>query len=448
MAGGPGAGGTRALDLPVTAEELGRYRRGGLRLAVGGFALAFLALVCFGFLPEEPLWAEDLAGFLCVGGATACAFGLVRLPNARRFRRILASGRWSAHPATAVSRSWSGEAVVLAGVDGGDLLTLRVIASRARWQGAQPSPTGVLWWCGDPRRGGVLAVPGGGPLFRAKPVRGAAARQRLLAVAEETRLTELPVPAQPQAAPGLPAAPSSAAVPSYARFAAHAESWAVAPPRRKRPRRPEPDVRAAAWWRVRTLRRVAGLAQVGGGLIGLVLYGTLMAVDVFWPEEGAEDSMSTGSPLLVTAAGAWTLWASFQVWNRGLPVVRVLVRAALAPVPVERRYALVPAPVGEETALVVFPAHGGPDDRPEAVLPLLPPDRPVEPTGTVELRGWLDRNGGDDDGDAVVVAWCDGRPLWPSGPYLEAGSADGAAFLESLVDLMEAEPVPGPAAQD
>ncbi|MFI8254338.1 hypothetical protein [Streptomyces filamentosus] len=442
--------GTRALDLPGTAEELERYRRGGLRLAAGGFALAVLALVCFGFLPGDPPWAEDLAGFACVGGATACAFGLVRLPNVRRFRRILASGPWSAHPATVVSRHWSGEAVVLAAVDGGGLLPLRVIASRARWQEARPAPTGVLWWCGDSRGGGVLAAPGGGPLFRARPVRGTAARRRLLAVAEEARLAGLPVPAQPQAGPGVPHAPSSVSVPSYARFAAHAESWAVTPRRRKRPRRPEPDVRAAAWWRVRALRGTAGLAQVWGGLAVLVLYGALTATDVLWPEEGAEGGVPTGSLLLLTAAAAWTLWASFQVWNRGLPVVRVLVRAALAPVPVERRYALVPAPVGEGTALVVFPAHGGPDDRPEAVLPLLPPDRPVGPTGTVELRGWLDRDAedGDADGAPVVVAWCDGRPLWPSGPYLEAGSADGAALLEALADLLEAEPAPEPTAQD
>ncbi|MFD8010641.1 hypothetical protein [Streptomyces sp. NPDC059762] len=240
-------------------------------------------------------------------------------------------------------------------------------------------------------------------------------------------------------------------MPSYARFAAHAGAWAATPRRRERRRRPEPDVRTVPWWRVRALRRTGGLNEVGIGLIGLALYGGLTAMDVVWPEEGADGSVSTGRLVLLTASVAWTLWAAFQVWNRGLPVVRVLVRAALAPVPVERRYALVPAPVGEGAALVVFPAHGGPDDRPEGVLPLLPPEGPVEPAGTVELRGWLDRDGQDGDGDAVVVAWCGGRPLWPAGPYLEAGTADGAELLEAMAELLETgpapEPTPGPGAQ-
>ncbi|MEU3609420.1 hypothetical protein AB0E83_28825, partial [Streptomyces sp. NPDC035033] len=235
----------------------------------------------------------------------------------------------------------------------------------------------------------------------------------------------------------------AAAVPSYARFAAHAGSWAAADGLRERPRRPEADVRTAPWWRVRSLRRAAGLSRLGYGLAALAVYGGLTAMEVIWPEPEADGVFSTGVPLLLTAAAAWTLWASFQVWSRGVPVVRLLVRAALAPVPVERRYALVPAPVGEGPTLVVFPAHGGPDDRPEGALPLVPPGRPVEPAGTVELRGWLDRDGGG-EGDPVVVAWCGGRPLWPAGPYREAGTADGDALLAELAGLLETAPAPVP----
>ncbi|MFF2775170.1 hypothetical protein ACFVU3_09695 [Streptomyces sp. NPDC058052] len=442
MAGGPEVTGVCALDLPGTAEELRRYRRGGVLLTAGGLALAVLALAGVAVFPEDPPWAQDVAGFVCVGGATAFLLGLVRFPYARRFRRILSAGPWSAHPATAVARAWSGEAVVLAAPDGEGVWPLRVIASRSRWQEVRPAPAGVLWWCGGPGKGGVLAAPGGGPLFRAAPVRGTAARRRLLVLAEEAGLTALPTPAQPHPAPGTTAAAPETSAPPYARFAAHAGSWAAVPPRRRRPRRPEADPRAVPWWRVRSLRRVAGLPQMGYGLIVLATCGGLLSLDVIWPDPESAGTPTSGV-VLTAVATAWTLWASAQVWRRGLPVVRLLVRAALAPVPVERRYALVPAPVGEDVALVLFPAHGGPDDRPEGVLPLLPPERPVEPSGTVELRGWLDRDGTDAE-DPVVVAWHGGRPLWPAGPYLEAGTADGAALLEDLAGLLGPVPGPGP----
>ncbi|MFB7278543.1 hypothetical protein ACFCZV_15640 [Streptomyces hydrogenans] len=445
MAGGPVVTGVCAIDLPGTAEELRRYRRGGVLLSAGGLVLAVLALAGVSVFPEDPPWAQDLAGFLGVGGGTAFLFGLVRFPYARRFRRILSAGPWSAHAATAVARAWSGEAVVLAAPDGG-VWPLRVVASRSRWQEVRPVPAGVLWWCGDPRKGGVIAAPGGGPMFRAAPVRGKAARRRLLDLAAEAGLAALPVPAPPHSAPGAAAPAPGVPAPSYARLAGHAGAWAAVPPRRSRPRRLEADVRTAPWWRVRSLRRVAGLPQVGFGLGGLAAGGGLLSLDVLWPDPESAGETPTGALFMMTAAVAWTLWASFQVWYRGLPVARMLVRAALAPVPVGRRYALVPAPVGEDVALVLFPAHGGPDDRPEGVLPLLPPERPVEPSGTVELRGWLDRDG-TDDAAPVVVAWCDDRPLWPAGPYLEAGTAEGAALLEDLAGLLGPAPAAGPGAQ-
>ncbi|MEU8758647.1 hypothetical protein [Streptomyces sp. NPDC048659] len=436
-----------ALDLPETAEELRLYRRGGVRLALGGLGVVVLAAVGFGVLPEDPPWAQDLAGYAGLFGMLAVVFGLVRLPLARRFRRILAAGPWTAHPATAVVRSWSGEAVVLATADGG-VLPLRVVASRARWEEVRPAPSGVLWWCGDPRTGGVLAAPGGLPLFRAKPVWGMAARQRLLDRADEVGLTALPLPAPPQEArpaPGAPAVARGAGLPSYERFAAHAVSWGAAPPARKRPRGPEADPRTAPWWRLRSLRSVAGLHGVGFGLSGVAVFGGLAAMDLLWPDPESPGGPPTHVVLMMTAAAAFTLWQAFQVWHRGLPVVRVLVRAALAPVPVERRYALVPAPVGNDVFLVLFPAHGGPEDRPEAVLPLLPDQRPVPPTGTAELRGWLDRDG-EDERDPVVVPWLGDRPLWPAGPYLEAGTADGAELLGHLAGLLEPVPASGPGA--
>ncbi|MET9349602.1 hypothetical protein [Streptomyces termitum] len=428
----------RALDLPGTAEELRRYRRGGLTLTAAGVLLVVLSGLGFALLPEEPEWAVDLAGFTGVAGVLTFLFGPFRLLYAFRFRRVLASGPWSAHLAVAVSGG-RGERVVLAGPDGG-LWPLRVIATAARWAEVRPGGTGVLWWCGDPRKGGVLSAPGGGPLFRVKPVRGSAERLRLVEFAEGLGLAELPAPAQPHDAVGG----GEAAPPSRARFDAHARPWS---PSGRRPSAPEPDVRTAPWWRVRGLRRLAGLHRVGFGLIGTAAYGVLVGMDVFWPDPEAEvpGRPSVWSLLLLAAAVAWVLWSCVQVVVRGLPVVRLLVRAALAPVPDERRYALVPAPVGNGLFLVVFPAHGGPDDRPDGVLPLMPPERPVAATGTVELRGWLDRAG--DGGDPVVVARYDGRPLWPAGPYLEAGSRDGAELLGELAALLGSERAPEAEAQ-
>ncbi|MDX2293058.1 MULTISPECIES: hypothetical protein [Streptomyces] len=439
----------RALDLPATAEALAAYRRGGGGLLAGGAVLAALAVGVGTFTD-----GAELVTWIVAGAAASVLLGLGRFAYARRFRRILSAGPWSAHPATAFSRAMSGEAVVLTAPDGAGRWVLRPIASRARWAAVRPVPVGVLWWCGDPAAGGVLAAPGGGELFRAKPVRGAAARRRAVARAEQAGLAGLPFPAQPQAAADAEARPRAAAVadaespaaavaaPSaltYARLAAHAEGWAAAG-RNARTRRPEADVRAVPWWRVRTLRRIAGLTQVGGAAAVTAVMGGLLALDVIWPEPGSGGpDVLTSSVLLLLGAG-WLVWACFAAWTRGVPVVRVLVRAATAPVPVERRYALVPEPVGEGALLVVFPAHGGPDDRPEGVLPLLPPDRPVEPTGTVELRGWLDRDGEPGgDGDAVVVAWCGERPLWPAGPYGEAGSRTAAELLDGPALVMEPE---------
>ncbi|MFJ5709939.1 MULTISPECIES: hypothetical protein [unclassified Streptomyces] len=427
----------RALDLPATAEALAAYRRGGGGLLAGGAVLAALAVGVASFTD-----GGELVAWIVAGAVASFLLGLGRFAYARRFRRILSAGPWSAHPAAAFSRAMSGEAVVLTAPDGEGRWVLRPIASRARWAAVRPAPAGVLWWCGDPAKGGVLAAPGGGALFRAKPVRGAAARRRAVARAEQAGLAGLPLPAQPRtAAPAeSPAAAGAAGPPAltYARLAAHAEQWAAAG-RDARTRRPEADVRVVPWWRVRGLRRIAGLTQVGGAAAVTAVMGGLLATDVIWPEPESGGPDVLLSSVLLLLGASWLAWACFATWHRGVPVVRVLVRAATAPVPVERRYALVPEPVGDGALLVLFPAHGGPDDRPEAVLPLLPPDRSVEPTGTVELRGWLDRDGEDGDGDPVVVAWCGERPLWPAAPYAEAGSRAAAELLDGPALVMEPE---------
>ncbi|MEV7670945.1 hypothetical protein [Streptomyces sp. NPDC088752] len=203
-------------------------------------------------------------------------------------------------------------------------------------------------------------------------------------------------------------------------------------------RGPEADVRSAPWWRVRGLRRISGLSEVlvttgccafAGGLLLLPLEG-FERVSLFG---------LGGVSLLLLA-----LW-TFRFLTGGAGAARLLARAATAPVPVVRRYALLHDPRDDAPVLVLFPAHGGPEDLPEAVLPLVPPGPqkkprlglPPSPTGTAELRGWLDRT---DDGQPVVVAWIDDRPLWPAGPYRETGTTEATSLLTRLAP----PPLPDP----
>ncbi|MFE5882490.1 hypothetical protein [Streptomyces hydrogenans] len=599
----------RALDLRETAEALEAYRRSAGRKVAGGAVLLALAVGLSAF-PSWPSWQEDLVGWLAVLGVAGLVVGAAGLAYARRFRRVLGAGTWSAHAAVPVSSPWTSESVVLARGPGGDeLWPLAVVAVRPRWEPLRPARGAVMWWCGDPRVGGVLAPPGGGALIWTRPVRGRKAR-RVVERAAGKGLAGLPVPVQPQSGPapgavpgpvagtaagpeverrrlltgrwrwlvvasaavfalnwnwigaaeadpqidltvvseeadggcvvrwtdpwdgtersgpyrcdpdrdplladwetgfvvsygpwkgdlygydadgarhgsqalsavdtiglasaagvllGLvagwatfwsrrrrrrsqareareavptPAAPEGLAEPppvraAYARLAEQAVRQAVPQPG---PPRREADVREVPWWRVRSLRRWSGARDLL--LLPLFLAGVVLAGFL-----GAPDRAST-----VAAVGVAVLLAVLLVRNAvgfvtgGLPSVRLLVRAATAPVPVVRRRVLLHDPYGGRPVLVLFAAHGGDDDLPEGVLELMPPGPakrpwlglPAEPVGTVELRGWLDRA---DDGDPIVVAWDEGRPLWPAAPYREAGSAEATALLGRLAPPSEA----------
>ncbi|MCZ0980209.1 hypothetical protein O1L60_17810 [Streptomyces diastatochromogenes] len=96
-------------------------------------------------------------------------------------RRTLGAGAWSAHPAVAVGGASYSTTLVLRAPDGAGAWPLTVIATRPRYELLRPGPDGVLWWCGDPRVGGVLTPPGGGPLIWAKPLRGERARRQAVA---------------------------------------------------------------------------------------------------------------------------------------------------------------------------------------------------------------------------------------------------------------------------
>ncbi|MFI9211035.1 hypothetical protein ACIGW7_23325 [Streptomyces sp. NPDC053253] len=569
----------RALDLRETAAALERYRRRAGEVTVAGVVLLVLA-VGVELLPPVA-WTSDLIGWLVLLGLTALGFGITTRAIGARMTHVLGAGTWSAHAAVPVGRAWGSATVVLASPGSGEVWPLKVVASRPRYDALRPGPDAVLWWCGDPGLGGVIAPPGGGELFWAKPVRGRAARRRIVARAEREGLLGRPVPRSPQPAPshvtrpaparrrrgvwrwvvlvtavalglgiygseraeddpqvdltvlsrqdgdsctvrwkdpfdgtartgpyqctpdldpvlegwdtgfvvaygpwkgdlynadweGTPANdvndtlfalgalgllaglvaggvsrwrrravtpvpyadpdPDAAArvslekartapSPTYALFSAHAERQAVP---QTRTRRPEADVREVPWWRVRGLRQVSALEELLVAAVGCAGAGLGVWLDVGIP----------AYVIGVLMAGT-LLRACFRLLTTGRPAALLLARAATAPVPVVRRYALLYDPRGGTPVLVVFPAHGGPDDRPEGLIPLAPPGTsnrprlglPSAPTGSVELRGWLDRA---DNGLPIVVPWIEGRPLWPVEPYAEAGGSDFAEHLEWL----------------
>ncbi|MEU1489445.1 hypothetical protein ABZ456_04190 [Streptomyces sp. NPDC005776] len=199
----PGRAAPVALDLPDTADGLRRYRASALRWWAAGAAgmLPALLLAVFSdgfgrsFVPPLATWGV----LLPLGGAAVSL-------RARRMRRVLASGPWTAHTSVVLQRGVNGAAVVLHGPDPRALLPLT--PSTVQWRlGLLNRTDGVVWWCGDPLTGGVLAPSGGTELIRATPIPGRRARS-LAARPEVKDLLTRPAPPQPQTAPpqesGLP----------------------------------------------------------------------------------------------------------------------------------------------------------------------------------------------------------------------------------------------------
>ncbi|MFJ1550755.1 hypothetical protein [Streptomyces sp. NPDC088246] len=229
-----GAGAVRAapaaLDLPGTAGALERYRASAWRWFGGGAAGLFSAVFVIGWSVFPTL--GGLGGALLVGGA------VVR-HRARRMRRVLGAGPWVAHTSVALQRGSSGAVVVLSGPGPGELLPLA--PSTAQWRfPLLNGPGGVLWWCGDPRKGGVLAPPGGTELIWAKPVRSRRARS-IAARPQVSGLHMRPAPPQPQIAAGAAGAAGHAVITGHAGVVRAAEAAVPAPVVEARRRRP--------WWR-------------------------------------------------------------------------------------------------------------------------------------------------------------------------------------------------------
>ncbi|MFE2011816.1 hypothetical protein [Streptomyces sp. NPDC059491] len=431
---------TCALAVEATARELERYRRRAAGLVVTGLAVLGAA-VGLGVLVPEAAWGDDAAGLSAVVGILCLGGGTGSLVLARRMRRALGAAVWSAHPAVTVGRTGHATTVVLRAADGSETWPLAVVAARHRYEAVRPGPDGVLWWCGDPRAGGVLAPPGGEPLIWAKPLRGTRVRRIVVGQAEARGLLERPVPRRPQAAPAAPErggpdrmAPDrvrSVAGPTYAVLAEHARRQAL--PQDRAPR-PEADVRGVPWWRVRSLRRVAGLPSV---LVALAFCAAVGAVALTGPP--AEDAPKLWAAGAVSLAGL--LYSAYRALVGGLPAARLMARAAVSAVSVSRRYVLLYDPHGGVPVLLLFPARGGPDDRPEAAVPLLLPGSrkrprrglPAVPAGIVELHG---RWGFDPAGERLVP-WVEGRPLWPAGPYRQADAEGFAALVDRLAPPVE-----------
>ncbi|MEV0749435.1 hypothetical protein AB0I75_30185 [Streptomyces sp. NPDC050273] len=193
-----------ALDLPGTAGGLTRYRSTARRWCAAGSAgvipAVLLAVFADGF-------GRSFVPPLAVFGALSLLMGAVVPLQARRMRRVLAAGPWTAHTAVVLRRGGgSGAVVVLRGPGRHELLPLTPWTTQWRLDLLNRSD-GVLWWCGDPRTGGVLAPAGGTELIRAKPVRGRRARS-LVARPQVRSLLTRPALPQPQSSPpeelGLP----------------------------------------------------------------------------------------------------------------------------------------------------------------------------------------------------------------------------------------------------
>ncbi|MFE3947290.1 hypothetical protein ACFXPV_36350 [Streptomyces sp. NPDC059118] len=186
------------------------------------------------------------------------------------------------------------------------------------------------------------------------------------------------------------------------------------------------------WWRVPMLRWFTGIARAS------CLLGYTAVIAVLCWVRGADTvpGASRASAVLTGIMGAYFAWRACVT---RIPLARRTARAANAPAPRTRRYALLfdVIDAAEGPLLVLFPAEGS-EALPEGVLRLIPPGPDKcpwaglpAPTGTVELRGWL-------DGAPVVVAWIEGRPYWPLDVYQGVDPSDPEA-LEALAELL-----PGP----
>lgn len=404
----PGTHMTTALALPATTRAVADHRRRAWCWLGTGITAVVVGLAVGPGADEADIgWLRALAVF-CVGcGPVAGAVGAAALVNSRRIGRAVAAHAWMACSAVAIPPSQGPPRVVLRHPADGTLVPLSVRTVAPRYHLANPEPRGVLWWAGDPRTGGVIAPPGGKQLVRVCPTRSDHVRRRDAEAAVRHGLLDRPAPSQPQLAVLEPADQAQNLNLSYAALSEAARRFSH-PRTDGRLARKGPNVRAVPWWRVRVLLEIS---QVRPAAVSAVFAAVMLLLWWLWARD-----LQNYIPLLAGILSAGYALRLGRLALRAVPVVKTLHRAARAPAPVPKRYVLLPG-FDDGLVLVLFPAHGGPEDLPEASLEVNPPGDPKcpsqgmpPPVGTLELRGWW-------DSAPTVVPWIDGRPLWPRYPY-------------------------------
>ncbi|KJK34168.1 hypothetical protein UK15_37165 [Streptomyces variegatus] len=399
---------TTALALRATARAVvGHRRRAWCWLGTGITAVVVGLAVGPGADEASIGWLRALAVF-CVGcGPVAGAVGVAALVNSRRIRRAVAAHAWMACSAVAIPPSQGPPRVVLRHPADGTLIPLSARTVAPRYHLANPEPRGVLWWAGDPRTGGVIAPPGGKHLVRVRPTRSDHVRRRDVEAAVRHGLLARPAPPQPHLTVLESADQAHELDLSYAELAEAARRFSR-PGTDGHLARNGPDVRAVPWWRVRVLLEIS---KVRPAAVSAAFAAVMLLLWWLWARD-----LQNYIPLLAGILSAGYALRFGLLALRAVPVVKALHRAARAPAPVPKRYVLLPG-FDDGLVLVLFPAHGGPEDMPEASLEVNPPGDPKHPwqgmpppVGTLELRGWW-------DSAPTVVPWIGGRPLWPRYPY-------------------------------
>ncbi|NGO72676.1 hypothetical protein [Streptomyces boncukensis] len=197
-----------AVAFGETESALRRYRqraRGwlglGLGLSTAGLAVGPAAGIA------EGGWAATVAAWGLGTGLVVLVIGTGSVLTARRMREALSAGPWAAWAALDIPPGAGAPRLVVRDPDAEELRAFTPVVMWQRHHVAVPGPTGVLWWCGDPLRGGVIAQPGGGTLVWVRPTRTRRRRMRDIRGAEASGLLRRPAPAQPQPShSGLPAA--------------------------------------------------------------------------------------------------------------------------------------------------------------------------------------------------------------------------------------------------
>ncbi|MET7505755.1 hypothetical protein [Streptomyces albidoflavus] len=198
-----GPGHRSAFDQGETAASWRAYRRRAwVWLGVGcGLAGGGLALVALGSVAP---FLEDLAMYPLVLGVTAVVVALGALAIASAMRRTLRSGTWTACLASAPPPGLWSPRLVLRTPGGMREWVVVAVCVQQRFPLAVPPPSGVMWWCGDPDRGGVVAHPDAPALLWVRAVRLPGLARRDLRRAAAAGRPGRGVSAQPKGSPPAP----------------------------------------------------------------------------------------------------------------------------------------------------------------------------------------------------------------------------------------------------